>query len=109
MTASMLDFARLHGSRDCIALASGDQGFAKILRYCRSLGCRTVAVCRCASPRLPTASSYAHMGSIIWVSRDGCNSLRRCFHSALTALEKALISSCSVAIVHGTVTHRKCA
>ncbi|CAK0782985.1 hypothetical protein CVIRNUC_006180 [Coccomyxa viridis] len=46
MTASMLEFARLHGSHACIALASGDQGFAKLLRYCRSLGCRTVAVCR---------------------------------------------------------------
>ena len=61
MTASMLEFARLHGSHACIALASGDQGFAKLLRYCRSLGCRTVAVCRCVSLRLPVPSSHAHM------------------------------------------------
>ena len=61
MTASMLEFARLHGSHACIALASGDQGFAKLLRYCRSLGSRTVAVCRCVSLRLPVPSSHAHM------------------------------------------------
>ena len=86
ITASMLDYARAHGSHACIALASGDQGFAKILLYCRSLGCRTVAVCWCVSSRLPAASSHAHMGSMIWLSRDGCKSSGRCVHSGLIRL-----------------------
>ncbi|CAL5220453.1 g2472 [Coccomyxa viridis] len=44
--ASMLRFAGEHRSDACVGLISSDQGFAKALRYCRSLDCHTVVACK---------------------------------------------------------------
>ena len=57
MTASMLEFARLHGSHACIALASGDQGLQSSCGIAAAWGparllSAGVLACACLCPPL---------------------------------------------------------
>lgn len=44
MESAAYRFAQAQREQGAIVLASNDQGFAQVLRYCGSLGCYTVAL-----------------------------------------------------------------
>lgn len=44
MTSAAFYFAQAQRRQGALVLASNDQGFAQVLRYCGSLGCSTVTI-----------------------------------------------------------------
>ena len=78
MESAAYRFAQAQRQQGAIVLASNDQGFAKVLRYCGSLGCAVVvvgapaaspvqAVAARKAPRLALEGSRAQsQGSPMW-------------------------------------------
>ena len=98
---AVYEFVSAFGAAACVMLVSGDTGFADVLAFCRSRGCRTILVGRCRSSQLQ------HAQTALPVHTHSATALA-CFirripagHAAFdTGLQVALLRSCWSQVCH---------